>query len=214
MGCAMAGGPVELPNQVGIVARRLALQLLQSIEDCFDAIDGGENEGYFPGNGHAVPKFAHQRFGGVSERLKPRQSKKSARSFDGMDEAKNIAENLAVIGLSLKAHQLRVDVIETLGRLGQKLTQQVVHERLMPPTTPGPADLTSLASTNAPQRRRESVAKGFNFGCGIGESGPAKVRLFVNRRLRGPHRLPASLRCPSRIREPICQCRTAGRHGR
>ena len=52
-----------------------------------------------------------------------------------MDEAENVAENLAVIWLSLKADQLRVDVIEAFGSLGQKFTQQLIHERLVPPTT-------------------------------------------------------------------------------
>ena len=75
---------------------------------------GGQYERYrFPADRHAVAKFAHQRFGGVRERLEPGQS--AAGSFDGVDEAENVAENLAVIGLSLEAYQLA--------------------ERLVPPTT-------------------------------------------------------------------------------
>jgi hypothetical protein len=125
-----------LADQVCVVAGRFVLQLLQPIEDYFDAINGGDYEGYcFPGNGHAVPKFAHQRFGGVRERLEPGQSKKAARSFDGMNKAENVGKSLAVIRLSLKAHQLRVDVIEAFRGLGQKFTQQLIHERLVPPTT-------------------------------------------------------------------------------
>jgi len=172
---------IELADQVGIVAGRFVLQLLQPVEDCFDAINGGQYERYrFPGDGHAVTKFAHQRFGGVRERLEPGQSKKAAGSFDGVDEAENVAENLAVIGLSLEAHQLGVDVIEVFGRLGQKLTQQLIHERLVPPTTQVWRPSKSFASTNAPQRTRESLAKAFTFGCGIGESGLEKAPFFVN----------------------------------
>ena len=79
---------------------------------------GGQYERYrFPADRHAVAKFAHQRFGGVRECLKARQSKKAACSFDGVNESENVAENLAVIGLSLKAHQLCVDAIEAFGRL-------------------------------------------------------------------------------------------------
>ena len=52
-----------------------------------------------------------------------------------MNKAENVGKNLAVIWLSLKAYQLRVDVIEAFGGLGQKFTQQLVHERLVPPTT-------------------------------------------------------------------------------
>jgi hypothetical protein len=36
---------------------------------------------------------------------------------------------------SRSKHQLRVDVIEAFGGLGQKFTQQLIHERLVPPTT-------------------------------------------------------------------------------
>lgn len=108
----------------------------------------------------------------MGERLEPRQSKKAAGAFDGVNEAKDIAEDLAVIRLSLKAHQLCVDVIETLGGLGQKLPQQIIHERLVPPVT----DPAILLASRTPQRRRESVGKGFNFGCGIGESGRGKGR--------------------------------------
>src|SRR5215469_249706 len=80
-----------------------------------------------------------------------------------------MAENLGVIRLSLEANQLCVDVIETLGGLGQKFPQQLVHERLVPPAN-GPATPLRPRRT-PPQKRRESVGKGFNFGCGIGESG-------------------------------------------
>ena len=63
----------ELLDQVAIVAGGLALQLLQAIEDYLDPIDGSEDQGYgFASDGHAVPEFAHQRFGGMSERLEPR----------------------------------------------------------------------------------------------------------------------------------------------
>ena len=74
-----------------------------------------------------------------------------------MNEAKDIAEDLAVIRLSLKAHQLCVDVIETLGGLGQKLPQQIIHERLVPPVT-DPAIL--LASTNPLNGGGSLLAKG------------------------------------------------------
>ena len=71
----------------------------------------------------------------MRERLEPGQPKKTARSFDGVNKAENVAENLAVIWLSLKADQLRVDAIEAFSSLGQKFTQQLIHERLVPPTT-------------------------------------------------------------------------------
>jgi hypothetical protein len=145
-------------DQVAIVAGWLALQLLQAIEDYLDPIDSGENQGYgFASDGRAVPEFAHQRLGGMGERLEPRQSKKAAGAFYSVNEAKDVAENLAVIRLSLKAHQLCVDVIETLGGLNQKLPQQIIHERLVPPVA-DPAIL--LASTNPLKGGRSLLAKG------------------------------------------------------
>ncbi len=66
----------------------------------------------------------------MRERLEPGQAKKATRSFDSVDEPKDIAEHLAVIRLALKANKLRVNVIEAFSGLGQKLTQQLIHERL------------------------------------------------------------------------------------
>ena len=45
-----------------------------------------------------------------------------------MDEAEDVAENLAVVRLLLEAHQLRIDPIETLIGLGQELAKQIIHE--------------------------------------------------------------------------------------
>ena len=60
-----------------------------------------------------------------------------------------------------------------------------------------------------PQRRRESVGKGFNFGCR-----PGKRPGFFNRRLRRPHPRRAGPKWQSRSREPGCRYRAAGSHGR
>jgi len=120
----------------------------------------------------------------VRECLKARQSKKAACSFDGVNESENVAENLAVIGLSLKAHQLCVDAIEAFGRLVKNSRNNSSMNASCRRIRGGLAASKSLASTNGPQRTRESVAKAFNFGCGIGESDLEKVPFFVNRRLR------------------------------
>jgi hypothetical protein len=63
----------------------------------------------------------------MRQRLEPRQAEKAAGSLDGMNQTKNVAEDLAVVGLLLEAHEFRVDAIETFTGLGQELTQQVVH---------------------------------------------------------------------------------------
>src|SRR5262245_28435165 len=59
--------------------------------------------------------------------LEPRQSEKAASAFDGMNEAKNIAQNLGIIRLLLEAHELGVDPIQTLAGFGQEIPQQLVH---------------------------------------------------------------------------------------
>ena len=48
------------------------------------------------------------------------QREKAASAFDGVDEAKNVAENLAVIRLLLETHELGIDQVETLAGLGQE----------------------------------------------------------------------------------------------
>jgi hypothetical protein len=58
--------------------------------------------------------------GGIRQRLEPRQAEKA-------NQTKNVAEDLAVVGLLLEAHEFRVYAIETFTGLGQELTQQVVH---------------------------------------------------------------------------------------
>ncbi len=98
------------------------------VEDRFDAVDGGENErDGFGGDRHAVAEFAHQRFGGMRQRFQPRQPEKAAGALDGVNQAKDVAENVTVVRLLLEAHEFGVDPIETLVGLGQELTQQVVH---------------------------------------------------------------------------------------
>jgi hypothetical protein len=63
---------------------------------------------------------------------------------------------VAVIWLSLKAHQLRVDVIEAFGGLGQKFTQQLIHERLVPPAT-GADGLQNPLRPRTPLKGRGSL---------------------------------------------------------
>jgi hypothetical protein len=47
-----------------------------------------------------------------------------------MDQPKNVAENLFVIGILLEPDQLDVDGIEVFARFRQKLAQKIVHDKL------------------------------------------------------------------------------------
>ena len=115
----------------------------------------------------------------MRQRFEPRQPEKAAGALDGMDEAEDVAENAALFGSLLEAHEFGVDPVETLAGLGQEFPQQVVHTgRLVAHTRfAGRRSHAPLAARRAERahlaarRRRligppQCVAKGFNFGCG------------------------------------------------
>ncbi len=63
----------------------------------------------------------------MRQRFEPRQPKEAAGPFDGVDEAKEIAEYLGVVRILLKANQFDIDNVKTFARLRQKFAQQFVH---------------------------------------------------------------------------------------
>ena len=81
-----------------------------------------------PGHRHAVAEFAHQRLGGMRQRFQPRQPEEAAGALDGVDQAKNVIEDLGVVRFLLEPHQLIVDGVQALAGLRQKLPQQIIHE--------------------------------------------------------------------------------------
>jgi hypothetical protein len=100
-----------------------------TIRHLLNAVDGGENErDGLAGDRRTIAKIAHQRFGGMRQRFEPRQCEKTAGSLDRVDKAKDVAENLGVVRILLKANQLCIDDIKAFARLGQKIAQQFVHE--------------------------------------------------------------------------------------
>ena len=119
---------IEFADEIDVVARRFLFAHLDRVEDRFDAVDGGKNErDGFGRDRKPVAELPHHAFGGMRQRLEPRQAEKAAGSLDGVNQTKNVAEDLAVVGLLLEAHEFRVYTIETFIGLGQELTQQVVH---------------------------------------------------------------------------------------
>ena len=63
----------------------------------------------------------------MRQRFEPRQPEEAAGPLDGVNEAKDVVENLRVVRFLLESNQLHVDGVEAFVRLGEKLTQQVVH---------------------------------------------------------------------------------------
>ena len=72
------------------------------------------------GDRRTVAEFTHQAFRGMGQRLQTRQTEKTTRAFDGMDEAEHVAENLGVVRLLLKTNELDVDHVEALVGFDQK----------------------------------------------------------------------------------------------
>src|SRR5262249_13657457 len=118
----------ELADEVGVGAGRLLLLLLQVVENVLDPVDGGQDHrDGLAGHRHALAELAHQRLGGVRQRLEARQAEETAGPLDGMDEAENVVEDLGVIRILLEMHELDGDRVQALAGFGQKFTQQVVH---------------------------------------------------------------------------------------
>ena len=160
VGATRSDHALEIGDQIVVVAVRLALLALERVENFLDAVDGGEDErDGVAGHRHAVAELAHQRLGGMRQRFQPRQAEEAAGALDGVDETENVVENLGVVGILLETHELDVDDVETLVRLGQEFPQQVVHGK-----TPSS---TGVARPPLSDRERgQCVGEAFNFGCG------------------------------------------------
>ena len=119
---------LELADQVGVGAFRLALIRFKLGENFLDPVDGEQHQrDGLAGHRHAVAEFAHQGFGGVRQRLQARQAEEAAGALDGVDEAEDVAENFGVVRLLLETHELDVDHVEALVGLDQEFLEQVVH---------------------------------------------------------------------------------------
>ena len=115
---------MQLDDQILIGAFRLGFGRFQSAENFLDAVDARQNQAdRLPRDRHAVTEFTHQRLAGMRQRFQTRQSQKAASTLDGVDEAKDIIQNFGVVRILLEPHQLIVDRVEALARLGQKLPQ-------------------------------------------------------------------------------------------
>ena len=93
------------------------------------AVEGGEDErDGVAGHRHAVAELAHQRLGGVRQRLEPRQSEEAAGALDGVNEPEDVAEDRFVVRILLEPNQFEIDGVEMLARFRQKLAQKIVHD--------------------------------------------------------------------------------------
>ena len=65
----------------------------------------------------------------MGERFEPRQIEKAASALDGVNQPEDSAENLRVVRLLLKAHELDVDNVDAFVRLREEVPQQLVHDK-------------------------------------------------------------------------------------
>ena len=154
------GHGIEPRDQIAIAAGRLASARARSRRESLDAVDGGENErDGVGGDRHAVAELAHQGFGGMRQRLEPRQAEEAAGALDGVDEAKDVAEDVGVIRILFEAHQLDIDTSRLSFVSVRELPQQVVHTQA-PRHHPHDAGghTTGYSRRNA-QKARAAVAR-------------------------------------------------------
>src|SRR5712672_2792078 len=116
-------------DQVLIGAFRFCFGGLKPSENFLDAIDAAQDQrDRIGGHRHSVAKFAHQGFAGMGQRFQARQPEKAASALDGVDQAKDVIENLRVIRILLEPNQLIIDRIQTFAGFRQELPQQIIHE--------------------------------------------------------------------------------------
>jgi hypothetical protein len=116
--------PLQAADQVDVRSGGfdgIAFQLAQNL---LDPVEGRQDErDRVGGDRHAVPELAHQRFGGMRQRLETREPQKAAGALDGMNQTKNMPQNRFVVRILLEPDKLNVDDVEMLARFRQKLTQ-------------------------------------------------------------------------------------------
>jgi hypothetical protein len=122
------GHPLEVCDEVLVVALGLRLVRLERGEDLLDAVDGRQDERYgFVGDGGSVTEFAHQGLGRMGEGLETRQAEEAAGALDRVHQAEHVVEDLEIVRVGLELDELHVHDVEAFARLGQKFSEQIVH---------------------------------------------------------------------------------------
>ena len=98
-GCAAAGALDKRGDQLRVVLARQRFPGLERLDELADPVDHGEHGVDQGGVGDAVAgaHLGERALGGVAQLLEPRQIEKAAIALDGVDEAENLVEPLAVV---------------------------------------------------------------------------------------------------------------------
>ncbi len=120
-GLALGHG-FQLRDQVVVVAVGLAAGGFEAGQDHLDAVDRVQHQG--DGDRRhvelAVAEAAEQGFAGVSHGFQSRQPQEPAGPLDCVDEAENVVERLAFVGVGLELDQFAIHHLKAFGGLGQE----------------------------------------------------------------------------------------------
>ena len=102
---------------------------LQRLDDLADPVDHGEHRIDQLGVGDPIAgaNLGERAFGGVAQLLEPRQIEKSAIALHRVDEAENLVEPLAVLGIRLPCHDRPGQGLRHVAGFGDEIVEQLVH---------------------------------------------------------------------------------------
>ncbi len=131
-------GRIRLPRQRGdqllVILARQRFAGLERQRELADAVDHREHGVDHAGVGLARPRpdLGQRPFGGVAQQFEPRQIEEAAIALDGVDEAENLVEPLAVARMRLPGDDRARQGLQHVARLGDEVVEEFVHgEELM-----------------------------------------------------------------------------------
>jgi hypothetical protein len=136
LGGGLAVDPVLLGLRLGqglderaVILARQGLARLQSLYELADPVDDGEDcaDQLMVGDPLARPDRRQRVLGGVAQRLEARQVEEAAIALDGMDEAEDGIEPLAILRRGLPGDDLAAQRVDHLAAFRYEFVDQIVH---------------------------------------------------------------------------------------
>ena len=118
------GKMIKTRNQIGVISVRLGLVGFKLAEQIFDGVDRFKHQRHGIGGNNQFPvtNFAQNVFTSMGNCLKARQPQKAACPFDGMNQTEDIRQNIRIVRVLFKLHQLYVERRKTFRSFGKKFT--------------------------------------------------------------------------------------------
>ena len=158
-----------MSDERAIIARRLAVGRLDRGQQVANAVDRREHGAHGVGRYFelALADAAQHFLGRVRERFEPRQGEEAAGPLDGVEEAEDPLQQRR-IGIAFERHEIGVEDGDALARLGQEVSQEIVHE--YPATAPPDKAATSREKSQKSFKDRLAPARL--------AGGPRAVRIY------------------------------------